>query len=151
MNKILLKYVKTCFFKNKNKIAIFDWSKKFFNTSDAFWNFPVYRQKDYFTVSTFLTNLKLCVRFDSSNARVFFQRLLSENDRKLVVSRNILGITSCWVQNVNSSEWLRTFLVMHMWELKCGKRTMLIFTFIYASCLMEIVSTFYLKGILFQF
>ena len=81
----------------------------------------------------------------------FFQRLLSENDRKLVVTKNILGITSCWVQNVNSSEWLRTFLVMHMWELKCGKRTMLIFTFIYASCLMEIVSTFYLKGILFQF
>ena len=25
----------------------------------------------------------------------FFQRLLSENDRKLVVTRNILSITSC--------------------------------------------------------
>lgn len=50
-----------------------------------------------------------------------------------------------------SSEWLSTFLVMHMWELKCVKRTKLIFAFIYTSCLMEIVSTFYLKGMLFQF
>ena len=47
--------------------------------------------------------------------------------------------------------WLSTFLVMHMSELKCVKRTKLIFAFIYTSCLMEIVSTFYLKGMLFQF
>ena len=46
--------------------------------------------------------------------------------------------------------WLSTFLVMHMWELKCVKRTKLIFAFIYTSCLMEIVSTFYLKGMYFS-
>ena len=36
MNKLLHKYVKPCFSKNKNNFAIFDWSKMFFNTSDAF-------------------------------------------------------------------------------------------------------------------